>query len=219
MMIYNLATMAFSDLVDMEKVIDMFSEVNESIIKVYESKAGISHTQLSHMMCNTKWMNGKKAIELGFAGDILVDEKLAADISGGYAFPASAVKRTLINKILGKAKCKPEKKPVGRAVNDLRAVFIMMITEMRNERAKLWNTMEGLHDAHRNDISVLSSEDDATYAKMECCLDSMTKRMEHRDTIEEGLNKPVSQPITEVPEKSAIMENVKVGRASVQRGL
>ena len=93
----------------------------------------------------------------------------------------------------------------------------MTITEMRNKRAKLWNTMEGFLDTHRNDMGVLSAEDDATYSKMEHDLDSLTneiKRMERRDAIEAELSKPVNQPITEVPERAASIKPDKVGRAS-----
>lgn len=93
----------------------------------------------------------------------------------------------------------------------------MTITEMRTKRAKLWNTMEGFLDTHRNDMGVLSAEDDATYAKMEHDLDSMTneiKRMERRDAIEAELNKPVNQPITETPERAASLKPEKAGRAS-----
>ena len=93
----------------------------------------------------------------------------------------------------------------------------MTITEMRTKRAKLWNTMDGFLDTHRNDMGVLSAEDDATYSKMEHDLDSLTneiKRMERRDAIEAELNKPVNQPITEAPERAASMKPDKVGRAS-----
>lgn len=92
----------------------------------------------------------------------------------------------------------------------------MTITEMRNKRAKLWNTMEGFLDTHRNDMGVLSTEDDATYTKMENDLDSMTneiKRMERREAIEAELNKPVNTPITETPENTVALKD-KVGRAS-----
>lgn len=116
------ATMAFGDHVDMEKAIDMLSEVKESIINAYEIKTGLSHTQLSHMMDDTTWMNAKKAIELGFADDILTDAKReSAANTEGYEFAASAVERSLINKISGKAKVMPEKKPEGRPVDELRA--------------------------------------------------------------------------------------------------
>lgn len=93
----------------------------------------------------------------------------------------------------------------------------MTITEMRNKRAKLWNTMEGFLDTHRNDMGVLSAEDDATYSKMEHDLDSLTneiKRVERRDAIEAELNKPVNQPITEAPEKTTSMQPDKTGTAS-----
>lgn len=93
----------------------------------------------------------------------------------------------------------------------------MTITEMRNKRAKLWNTMEGFLDTHRNDMGVLSAEDDATYSKMERDLDSLTneiKRMERRDAIEAELSKPVNQPITEAPERAVSLKPEKVGRAS-----
>lgn len=105
MMIHNPATMAFGDHADMEKAIDMLSEVKESIINAYEIKTGLTHTQLSHMMDDTTWMNAKKAIELGFADGILTDEKReSAATTEGYEFAASAVNSSLINKISGKAR-------------------------------------------------------------------------------------------------------------------
>lgn len=122
MMIHNPATMAFGDHVDMEKAINMLSEVKESIINAYEIRTGLSHTQLSHMMDDTTWMNARKAIELGFADGILSDDKReSAAYTEGYEFAASAVERSLINKISGKASRKPEKKPGGRPVDELRA--------------------------------------------------------------------------------------------------
>ena len=90
----------------------------------------------------------------------------------------------------------------------------MTITELRNKRAKLWNTMEGFLDTHRNSMGVLSAEDDNTYSNMERDLDSLTneiKRMERREAIETELNKPVNQPLTSAP---AGAEMPKTGRAS-----
>lgn len=80
----------------------------------------------------------------------------------------------------------------------------MNITELRNKRAALWNTMEGFLNTHRNDMGVLSAEDDATYSKMEAELDALTnevKRMERRDAHEAELNKPMSEPLTAAPER------------------
>ena len=97
-MIHNPATTAFGDHKDMSKAIDMLDEVKESIINAYEIRTGLSHTQLSHMMDEETWMNAKKAIELGFADGLLEDNKNTED-DEGYIFSASAVERTLINKI------------------------------------------------------------------------------------------------------------------------
>ena len=91
----------------------------------------------------------------------------------------------------------------------------MTIIEMREKRAKLWNTMEGFLDTHRNDKGVLSAEDDATYSAMEKDLNDLSneiRRMERRDAIEAELSKPVGKPIKEGPEKPVTEE--KKGRAS-----
>ncbi len=120
MMIHNPATMAFGDHVDMAKAIDMLNEVKESIINAYEIRTNLSHAKLSHMMDETTWMNAKKAIELGFADEILTDKKRTADTEA-YAFSGSAIEKALINKISAKAKPKTEAKPQGRSVDELKA--------------------------------------------------------------------------------------------------
>lgn len=119
MMVHNPATMAFGDHVEMEKAIEMLSEVKESIINAYEIKTGLPRKQLAKMMDNTTWMNANKAVEFGFADDILTDEKRNPDTNEGYAFEASAVERTLINKISNKMKSKSN--TTGRRVDDLKA--------------------------------------------------------------------------------------------------
>ena len=91
----------------------------------------------------------------------------------------------------------------------------MTINELREKRAKLWNTMEGFLDTHRTDKGVLSAEDDATYSNMESDLDALTNeihRMERRDAHEAELSKAVSDTLTARPEKSVVPE--KQGRAS-----
>lgn len=93
----------------------------------------------------------------------------------------------------------------------------MNITELREKRKKLWKTMEGYLDTHRNSMGVLSAEDDAAYNKMEADLDSLTneiKRMERKDAIEAELNKPVNEVIRENPQNADAVKNGKTGRAS-----
>ena len=125
MMIHNPATGAFGDHTDMEKAIDMLEEVKESIINAYELRTNLSHAQLSHMMDDTTWMNAKKAIELGFADDLLTNEKYTPDIPA-YAFSGRAVQAALMNKLAAKAKPTPAPAPTpepevkhGRSVDEL----------------------------------------------------------------------------------------------------
>lgn len=75
LMIHNPATLAYGDQSEMEKTIGMLSEVKESIINAYEIKSGLARTKISHMMDDETWLNAKKAVELGFADDILFDQK------------------------------------------------------------------------------------------------------------------------------------------------
>lgn len=110
MMIHNPATIAFGDHEDMQKAIDMLDEVKESIINAYEIKTGQSRAKLSHLMDSETWMNANKAIELGFADDILTDEKLAVDVSA-YAFSGKAVENRLLNKITAKVRTAEHKEP------------------------------------------------------------------------------------------------------------
>jgi ATP-dependent Clp protease protease subunit len=99
MMIHNPMTMAYGNHADMEKAIEMLDEVKESIINAYEIRTGMSRAKLSHLMDSETWMNAGKAIELGFADDILTDtKKEEADISA-YAFSGKEVEQVLVNKL------------------------------------------------------------------------------------------------------------------------
>ena len=60
---------------DMEKAIEVLNEVKESIINAYASKSGLSHARIANLMSNETWMNAKKAVELGFADEILFSKK------------------------------------------------------------------------------------------------------------------------------------------------
>ena len=75
--------------------------------------------------------------------------------------------------------------------------------------------MEGFLDTHRNDMGVLSTEDDAVYANMEKEFEALSneiRRQERRDAHEAELSKPINRPITEKP--AAAPKADGVGRAS-----
>jgi len=83
LMIHNPATIAWGDHAEMQKAIDMLSEVKESIINAYVLKTGLCRARLSHLMDAETWMDANKAVELGFADDIMVRVALKTEEPDG----------------------------------------------------------------------------------------------------------------------------------------
>lgn len=79
LMIHDPATIAMGNAKDMEKAIDTLNEVKESIINAYTAKCGLSRKKVADLMSNETWMNAKKAVELGFADEILYEDKKAPE--------------------------------------------------------------------------------------------------------------------------------------------
>lgn len=75
LMIHDPSTIAMGNTKDMEKAIEVLTEVKESIINAYAAKSGLSHARIANLMSNETWMNAKKAVELGFADEILFSKK------------------------------------------------------------------------------------------------------------------------------------------------
>ncbi len=113
MMIHNPATIAWGDHAEMKKAIDLLDAVKESIINAYVRKTGQSRAKLSHLMDAETWMDANKAVELGFADDILFQKEEQGDAgeSGGESpengtgtsdsvmFSRRAVNNALMNKL------------------------------------------------------------------------------------------------------------------------
>ena len=123
LMIHNPATMAWGDHAEMQKAMDMLSEVKESIINAYVLKTGLSRPKLSHLMDAETWMDANKAVELGFADDIMAraktepeegegdtdgEEKKSPSAHSSMLFSRRAADNALLNKVIAKY---GEKKP------------------------------------------------------------------------------------------------------------
>lgn len=119
MMIHNPLTVAIGDSEEMQKAIDMLSEVKESIINAYEIKTGLSRAKLSHLMDAETWMSAKKAIELGFADDLLFQSNEGtASVEDSFSFSRRAVTNSLLSKVNRKSAPKPAAK-AGIPIADL----------------------------------------------------------------------------------------------------
>jgi ATP-dependent Clp protease protease subunit len=75
-MIHNPSTVAMGDTAEMQKAIEMLSEVKNSIINAYQAKTGLSRNKLSKLMDEETWMDSGKAVELHFADGVTSRDEL-----------------------------------------------------------------------------------------------------------------------------------------------
>ena len=75
LMIHDPSTIAMGNAKAMEQAITTLNEVKESIINAYAAKTGLRHNKIADLMSNETWMNAKKAVELGFADEVLYEDK------------------------------------------------------------------------------------------------------------------------------------------------
>ena len=73
LMIHDPTTIAMGNAKDMEKAIETLNEVKESIINAYAAKSGMRRSRIAELMTNETWMNAKKAVEMGFADEVLFE--------------------------------------------------------------------------------------------------------------------------------------------------
>jgi ATP-dependent Clp protease protease subunit len=110
LMIHNPMTIAFGDSGEMQKAIDMLGSVKDSIINAYEIKTRLSRAKLSHLMDAETWMDANKAVELGFADEIMqrttTDEVEVPQVSMLYS--KANVVNSLMDKVAAKCAIKSE---------------------------------------------------------------------------------------------------------------
>ena len=112
LMIHNPMTVAMGDTGEMQKAIEMLSSVKDSIINAYEIKTGLSRAKLSHLMDAETWMDAGKAVELGFADEVMKRPAETEDMEPPTVtmlYSKAAVVNSLMDKIA--AKCAIEPKP------------------------------------------------------------------------------------------------------------
>ena len=110
---------------EMQKAIEMLSSVKDSIINAYEIKTGLSRAKLSHLMDAETWMDAGKAVELGFADEVMkrpAETENMEPPAVTMLYSKAAVVNSLMDKIAEKCKTNqlaPKAEPKGRSVDDL----------------------------------------------------------------------------------------------------
>lgn len=75
LVIHDPMTIAMGNSKAMEKAISTLNEIKESIVNAYQAKTGLSRNKIAKLMSDETWLNAKKAVELGFADEIMFDDK------------------------------------------------------------------------------------------------------------------------------------------------
>ena len=126
LMVHNPMTIAYGNTAEMQKAIEMLGSVKDSILNAYEIKTGLSRAKLSHLMDAETWMDANKAVELGFADEIMKRSGTAENVempTVSMLYSKANVVNSLMDKIA--AKCAINKPTVqertGRSVDELRA--------------------------------------------------------------------------------------------------
>jgi ATP-dependent Clp protease protease subunit len=105
LMIHNPSTFVWGEESDMQKGIEMLSEVKEAIINAFEAKTGLPRKQIAQMMDAETWFSAGRAVELGFADEILYSEPPLQVTD--FMFDRVTVVNALMQKLPVKAKPKP----------------------------------------------------------------------------------------------------------------
>ena len=128
LMIHNPMTIAFGNKGEMEKAISMLDEVKESIINAYEIKTGLSRAKLSHLMDSETWMDANKAVELGFADDILKRSE-TTDVEVPQVstmYQEAQVVNSLMDKLATKCKIENKETNIGIKADSLMERLFLM---------------------------------------------------------------------------------------------
>lgn len=92
----------------------------------------------------------------------------------------------------------------------------MNINELREKRAKAWETTKAFLESHRTDKGTITVEDENTYNNMMADIDDLgkeIKRLERQEFLDKELAKAVNVPITGKPGFGSEEEKLKPARA------
>ena len=112
-MIHDPSTIACGNKQEMEKAINVLTEIKESIINAYELRTHLPRNKLAKLMEDETWLNANKAIEYGFVDGLL--ERAAVDF-GQPVMAAEFTPMMITNSIQSKLAVKETPKQPERTV-------------------------------------------------------------------------------------------------------
>ena len=144
-MIHNASTWASGDNEDMQQTADMLKSVDESIANAYMLKTNRSKEELLNLMSKETFMNAQKAVELGFADEIMFDE-------GNQLVASSRVSTLLPKEVINKVKnelIKAKQLDVSNTNTKTEPLATtQLVTKENNEEVQDLKTIEELKNAY-----------------------------------------------------------------------
>lgn len=133
MMIHRASMLAIGNADDMQKAIDMLETVEDGILNIYAERTGQTKEAVKEMLDAETWMSAEKAVELGFADEVVEpkkDEEPISAFNGSFAFSMSATKESLAS-YMGQVKEKSEIDAKASAEADKEANDIKLAEEAK----------------------------------------------------------------------------------------
>ena len=84
LMIHNAWSYAGGDKNELRKMADTLEQMDETISNIYAEKTGKEKEEILKMMDEETWINGKEALEIGFADKNEEEKKIAANIGSFF---------------------------------------------------------------------------------------------------------------------------------------
>lgn len=89
LMIHNVWGWAVGEAKDLRHQADVYDEIKEGLVNIYQSRTGLSRNKISRMMDEETWLSARKAIADGFADGMLYAEPQTDDEPVQNAFSIS----------------------------------------------------------------------------------------------------------------------------------
>lgn len=99
LLIHDPETISIGNTAEMKEAIKMLNEIKEGIISAYELKTKLPREEISKLMSAETIMNAQKAVELGFADEMLYSENKATNNAEGLIYSRQAVTNCFMEKL------------------------------------------------------------------------------------------------------------------------
>lgn len=148
MMIHNPWTGTYGEAKDMRKMADTLDSVRDSIVAAYKEKTTLDVERIVQLMDDETWMTAAEAVELGFADEVEVTQRVAASANhgnmlvNGLSIEASRYKK--LAQIIDTLPTAQESTPTGVVAGkteEKKEIKSMNLEQLKAEHPDLYNQL------------------------------------------------------------------------------